>query len=83
MRVRAHDMQQAADYPGRVAVVVTRPVTALVFVTAHVTGTRPLVVTALVGVTRPVVVTALVGVTRPVVVTTFLIVTVRMAVIVV
>jgi hypothetical protein len=31
MRVRAHDMQQAADYPGRVAVGVTRPVVVNVF----------------------------------------------------
>lgn len=38
MRVRAHGMQQAADYSGPVAVVVT------VVVTALVTVTRPVVV---------------------------------------
>jgi MMPL family protein len=47
MRVRAHGMQQATDYPGPVAGLVT----ALVIVTALVVVTRPVTLTVLVVVT--------------------------------
>ncbi len=64
MRVRAHGMQQATDYPGPVAVVVTRLVvgTTLVVVTVLVVVTRLVIVvvtvTVLVIVTRLVIGTA-------------------------
>ena len=62
MRVRAHGMQQATDYPGPVAVVVTRlvVVTTLVVVTVFVTRLVIVTVTVFVVVTVLVVVTRLV-----------------------
>jgi hypothetical protein len=72
MRVRAHGMQQATDYPGPVAVLVTATalvavtvfVVMVVFVTRPVTLTRPVIPTVLVVVTVLVIMTELVIVVR-------------------
>jgi hypothetical protein len=58
MRVRAHGMQQATDYPGPVAVLVTA--TVLVVMTVFVVVTRPVTLTRLVIVTVLVIMTVLV-----------------------
>ena len=64
MRVRAHGMQQATDYPGPVAVLVT----VLVTVTALVVVTVFVVMTRLVTLSRLVIVTVLVIMTELVIV---------------
>jgi Na+/proline symporter len=61
MRVRAHGMQQATDYPGPVAVLVTVLVVVTVFVVVVVT--RPVTLTRLVTLTWLVIVIVIVVVT--------------------